>query len=81
MLRNLTTLAVPAKKSFMQIVEILNGLCKPKPPVIAECLNFHRHTQHARESVKDFAAELQHRTIHCELGAHLDEAIRDRFGE
>ena len=46
---------------------------------MAECFNFHRRTQHARESVKDFAAELQRLTIHCEFGAHLDEALRDRF--
>ena len=26
-----------------------------------------------------FTAELQRLTIHCEFGAHLDEALRDRF--
>ena len=79
LLRNLTTPAAPAEKSFTQIVEILKGHYEPKPLVIAEHFNFHRRTQHARESVTNFAAELQRLTIHCEFGAHLDEALRDRF--
>ena len=29
--------------------------------------------------MKDFTAELQRLTFHCEFGAHLDEALRDRF--
>ena len=79
LLRNLTTSTAPAEKSFAQIVEILKGHYEPKPLIIAERFNFHRRSQHVRESVKEFAAELQHLTIHCEFGTHLDEALRDRF--
>ena len=79
LLRSLTTPAAPAEKSFAEIVEILKGHFEPKPLVIAERFNFHRRTQHARESVKDFAAELQRLTTYCEFGAHLNEALRDRF--
>jgi len=79
LLRNLTTPVPPAEKSFTQLVEILKGHYKPKPLVIAERFNFHRRTQHSRESVKDFAAKLQCLTIHCEFGAHLDKALRDQF--
>ena len=52
-------------------VEILKRHYKPKPLAIAESFNFHRCTQHARESVKDFVAELQHITIHCEFGIRI----------
>ena len=79
LLRNLTTPTAPADKTFEQLVGILKKHYEPKPLVIAERFAFHRRSQRPQESVKDFAAELQRLTIHCEFGAHLDEALRDRF--
>ena len=66
------------RHSFAQLVEILKKHHKPKPLVKAESFNFHRWLQQTKESVKDFATELRHLTIHCEL-AYLDEVLRDRF--
>ena len=50
-------------------MEILKGHYEPKPLVIVESFNFHWCTQHAEESVKYFAIELQHLTTYTEFGA------------
>ena len=78
-LRNLTAPTAPADKLFAQLVENLTTHYEPKPLVITERFAFHKRPQRPQESVKDFAAELRRLTIHCAFGAHLEEALRDRF--
>lgn len=49
------------------------------PLVIAERFHFHQRLQAVGESIADYIAELRRLTTHCEYGAHLDEALRDRL--
>ena len=73
------TPAVPKDKTFDQLVDVLKKHFEPKPLVITERINFHKRSQLAGESVKEFAAELRRLMIHCDFAGHLDETLRDRF--
>ena len=72
LLRNLLSPVPPKEKS-------LEAHYEPKPIVIAERFHFHRRSQLPGESVAKFIAELRRLSIHCNFGAYLDEALRDRF--
>ena len=52
---------------------------EPKPLVINECFQFHCRNQPVGKSVAEYVAELRQLTKHCEFGAYLDDAFRDRF--
>ena len=69
------TPAVPKDKTFDQLVDVLIKHFEPKTLVITERINFHKRSQLAGESVKEFAAELRHLMIHCDFAGHLDETL------
>jgi len=71
LLRNLMAPTTPADKLFVQLVEILMKHYETKLLIIAERFEFHKHSQHPQESVKDFVAEQQCLTIHYAFGDHL----------
>ena len=60
-------------------MEVLKRHYEPKPLVIAQRFEFHRRQQETEEGVAKFVSELRRLTRHCEFGAYLDEALRDRF--
>ena len=70
---------LPKEKTFDELVAALKGHFEPKPLVIAERFYFHRRAQAEGESIKEYMAELRRLTTHCEFGAFLDEALRDRL--
>ena len=79
LLRNLLAPIPPAEKSFEDLVTALKGHFEPKPLVISERFAFHRRQQGQHETVLQYVAELRKLTLHCEFGAYLEEALRDRF--
>ena len=66
-------------KSFEQISKVLVEHFEPKPLVIAERFRFYRRTQEEEESVTEFMAQLRRLATHCQFGAFLEEALRDRL--
>ncbi len=79
LLRSLLTPEKPADKTFQQIVDILNEHLNPKPLVIAERFRFHKRNQAKGESVSEYIAELRRLSEHCQFGAGLADALRDRL--
>ncbi|KAL5463984.1 hypothetical protein EMCRGX_G032937, partial [Ephydatia muelleri] len=66
-------------KSFEEISKALVEHFEPKPLVIAERFRFYRRTQEEEESVTEFLAQLRRLATHCQFGAFLEEALRDRL--
>ena len=60
-------------------MDVLKKHYEPKTLVIAEHFQFHRRNQAVGESVAEYIAGLRRLTRHCEFGAYLDDAFRDRF--
>ena len=69
----------PIAKILREIEEILWGHYEPKRAIIAERFHFHKKEQAAGETIAEFDASLRKLATHCEFGAMLEEALRDRF--
>ena len=78
-LRNLMSPDLPKDKSLDQIIEALEKHYEPKRVVIAQRFHFHRRNQLPNESIADYVAELRRLSTHCNFGATLTEALRDRL--
>ncbi|KAI7813566.1 hypothetical protein IRJ41_020631 [Triplophysa rosa] len=79
LLRSLLTPEKPADKTFKEIVDILHEHLNPKPLVIAERSRFHKRNQAKVESISEYMAELRRLSEHCQFGAGLTDALRDRL--
>lgn len=79
LLRNLVQPAKPKDKTYDEIVKTLTTHFEPEPLLIAERFRFNRRNQKPDESVTNYAAELKQCAMHCQFGATLDDALRDRF--
>ena len=79
LLRNLLAPTLPQEKSFDDLVQCLKCHFEPEPVIIAERYRFHCRNQTAGESVAEFLAELKRLATHCQFGAFLEEALRDRL--
>ena len=71
--------ANPADKTFAELQKALTDHFEPKPLVIAELFYFHQRAQGTNESVLEYVAELRRLATHCEFGAFLQDALRDRL--
>lgn len=69
----------PSTKSYAQLTKALSDHYKPKPLVIMERFRFQKRNQQESESVSDFIVALKQLSTNCDFGAHLDDALRDRF--
>lgn len=79
LLRNLTAPAKPATMKYEDIVEVMQSHLSPKPLLIAERFRFHKRNQTKEETVVAYVAELKRLSEHCNFGAGLDDALRDRL--
>ena len=79
LLRDLLTPEKPATKSFQEIVTTLQQHLSPKPLEIAERFRFYKRNQHEGETVLTYVADLKKLAAHCNFGANLNEALRDRL--
>ena len=69
----------PIDKTLREIEKILRGHYEPKRAIIAERFHFHKKEQAAGETIAEFDASLRKLATHCQFGATLEEALRDRF--
>ena len=79
LLRNLLTPETPKDKTFDELVTVLKEHFEPKPLIISERFHFYRREQAVNESISDYVVDLRRLTTHCEFGAFLEDALRDRF--
>ena len=79
LLRDLLTPEKPATKSFQEIVTTLQQHLSPKPLEIAERFRFYKRNQREGETVLTYVADLKKLAAHCNFGANLNEALRDRL--
>ena len=69
----------PADKSYKELKDVLKAHLKPKSLIIAERFQFHQRSQQTGEDVASYMAALRRLADKCSYGAHLEEALRDRF--
>ena len=79
LLRDLLTPDKPATKSFQEIVTTLQQHLSPKPLEIAERFRFYKRNQREGETVLTYVADLKKLATHCNFGANLNEALRDKL--
>ncbi|XP_060070306.1 uncharacterized protein LOC132550276 [Ylistrum balloti] len=79
LVRNLTSPAKPSAKTYDELKTLISQHLKPKPLIIAERFKFYQRNQHSNETVCQYVAGLRRLSEHCEFGAFLDDALRDRF--
>ncbi len=79
LLSDLLAPAKPSTKSYTELKEVLKAHLQPKPVIIAERFQFHQRAQKAGEDVASYMAALRRLADKCSYGAHLEEALRDRF--
>ena len=78
-LRDLLAPVKLREKSFSALASELTKHFQPRKIVIAERFHFHRRNQAPEKNVAEFLAQLRKLAKYCELGDHLNEALRDRF--
>ncbi|XP_059929766.1 uncharacterized protein LOC132473577 [Gadus macrocephalus] len=69
----------PGEMDYGRVVEVLQAHFAPRPLVIAERFRFHKRNQGEEETVAQYVAVLKRLSEHCEFGAYLEDALRDRF--
>ncbi|XP_024154359.1 uncharacterized protein K02A2.6, partial [Oryzias melastigma] len=79
LLRSLIAPVKPGDMTYKDITDVLRNHFAPKPLVIAERFRFHKRNQEEGESVSQYVAVLKRVSEHCEFGAYLEDALRDRF--
>ena len=78
-LADLCSPASPTTKSFAELTATLKKQFAPKKLVISERYRFHTSVQAGNQTVSEFAAQLQRLASTCNYGAHLNEALWNRF--
>ena len=79
LLRNQVSPAKPGDKSLEELFTVLRKYFEPKKVVIAERFKFFRRQQQVGESVAEYEGELRKLATHCDYGAFLEQALRDRL--
>ena len=79
LLKGLTAPDNPSSKSFKELTDLLAAHFTPKPLVIAERFRFYRRSQKEGESILQYMAELRKLSQHCDFGAFLPDALRDKL--
>ncbi|GFR75228.1 reverse transcriptase family protein [Elysia marginata] len=78
-LRSLTAPALPSTKSYEELCAILTSHFFSKPLEIKGRFRFHKKNQDSSESVPNFITTIKRLSEHCNFGANLNTALRDRF--
>jgi len=79
LLRNQVSPDKPGDKSLQELFAVLRKYFEPKKALIAARFRFFRRQQEVGETVAEYAAELQRLATHCDYGAFLEQALRDRL--
>ena len=79
LLKSLLSPAIPASKTFPELIEVLGKHLKPKKLIVAERFRFHQRNQSEGETVAQFEAALRKLASTCEFELFLNQALRDQF--
>lgn len=79
LLSNLLAPDTPKSKSLNDISTILKKYFETTRAIIAERFHFHKRQQAPAESITEYDAALRKLATHCNFGAYLEDALRDRF--
>ena len=79
LLRTLVHPQVPATLELEDVLATLKAHFSSQPLVITKRFKFYHRSQREGESVVEFLAALRKLSPHCEVGAFLVDALRDRF--
>ncbi|XP_061878364.1 uncharacterized protein K02A2.6-like [Entelurus aequoreus] len=79
LLRSLIAPEKPGTKTYDEVVTLLQAHFSPKPIVIAERYRFHKRDQGEGETITQYVTDLKKLSEHCEFGAYLQDALRDRL--
>lgn len=71
--------ADPYAMPFSELIAHLGEFYEPEPLEIAENFRFHQRKQREGEPVKDFVADLQRLSVHCNFGPYLKTALRNQL--
>ena len=77
--QRLTVCSKACRQDFAELQKALTDHFEPKPLIIAERFYFHQRAQGTNEFVLEYVAELRRLATHCEFGAFLQDALRDRL--
>jgi len=79
LLKNLLSPDKPSAKTYKELCDTLSEHYKPKPIVIMERFRLQKRNQQDGESIAEYVVALKQLSTHCDFGAHLNDALRDRF--
>ena len=79
LLKSLLSPAIPASKTFPELIEVLGNHLKPKKLIVAERFRFHQRTQSEGETVAQFEAALRKLASTYDFELFLNQALRDQF--
>ena len=79
LLKSLSSPAIPASKTFPELIEVLGNHLKPKKLIMAERFRFHQRNQNEGETVAQFEAALRKLASTCEFELFLNQALRDQI--
>ena len=69
----------PEKKTYKEVVEVMQKHWTPEPLEIAENFRFRKRDQAEGETIREYVTALQRLSVHCKFGAYLDTALRNQF--
>ncbi len=69
----------PKDQRLFNLIGTLKAHFQPEPIIIAERFLFYKRDQKPGETISDFVADLRRLAANCRFGAHLSDALRDRF--
>ncbi len=78
-LRSLLSPDRPSTKTFEELTAVLIRHFSPPPSEVIQRFRFYSRSRQPGESVSAFIAELRRLTEHCNFGASLNAALRDRI--
>lgn len=81
LIRDLTSPAKPAEKSYAEIVDLVTKHFSPKPSVVMQRCKFNARYQGKDETIATYVAALRQLSEFCQFGDGLNERLRDRIVE
>lgn len=78
-MKSLLSPVKPNTKTYADLVKLVRDYFSPKPITIVERFKFYHRAQQPHETLSQYLAALRKASEHCEFGAELDNALRDRF--
>ena len=79
LLKNLSTLKVPDKIKYEDILELLKEHLNSKQLKMTERFRFYKHIQLESDCISTYWAELQKLSMNCNFGENLNSMLKDKL--